>query len=241
MWDEETGLYYLRSRYYDPETCRVMTPDALDTLTASTDNLTDKNVYTYCDNNPVARNDVDGAFWNIIVGAVLGAVISAGVQIISNAIEDKPVMDGVVSAVASGAITGAVAATGIGVAGQMAVGFATGSAADLGQQLYDNEGDFGKVDYLSVAVSGGTGLISGWIGGNGLLHYKSGIMRDGARIIKVIGNVDKGMYKTAAKGFSRLTSVGTQVINTYTREGRIAAARYVTGAVASKATYNKFA
>ena len=26
-WDQETGLYYVNSRYYDPETCRFISAD----------------------------------------------------------------------------------------------------------------------------------------------------------------------------------------------------------------------
>ena len=51
--DRETGLYYLNSRYYDPEICRFLSPDSIGLVTASPLGLTDKNLYAYCDNNPI--------------------------------------------------------------------------------------------------------------------------------------------------------------------------------------------
>ena len=62
-YDTETGLYYVSSRYYDPETCRFINADTTDLITATPMALTDKNLFAYCDNNPVVRKDSGGAFW----------------------------------------------------------------------------------------------------------------------------------------------------------------------------------
>ncbi len=60
--DTETNLYYLQSRYYDSYTGRFINADDMSTVTASMDALTDKNLFSYCDNNPVMRTDEDGEF-----------------------------------------------------------------------------------------------------------------------------------------------------------------------------------
>ena len=65
-YDTDLGLYYLNSRYYDSNTGRFISPDLPDVVTATTHALTDKNLYAYCDNNPVMRIDGDGYFWDII-------------------------------------------------------------------------------------------------------------------------------------------------------------------------------
>ncbi|WP_082191072.1 RHS repeat-associated core domain-containing protein [Peribacillus loiseleuriae] len=52
MYDEETGFYYLKSRYYNPEIGRFITRDI----------VADSNMYLYADNNPVNFVDHDGAF-----------------------------------------------------------------------------------------------------------------------------------------------------------------------------------
>ena len=43
-YDGETGLYYISSRYYDPEFGRFISPDIMDVLTATSMELTDKNL-----------------------------------------------------------------------------------------------------------------------------------------------------------------------------------------------------
>ena len=63
-YSQETGFYYLQSRYYDPEVGRFISPDSTDVLTATPMALTDKNLYAYCDNNPVNRTDDGGMFWD---------------------------------------------------------------------------------------------------------------------------------------------------------------------------------
>ena len=66
-YDTETGLYYVSSRYYDPAIGRFISPDTTDILTATPMGLTDKNLYAYCDNNPVVRVDRNGQFWDYVV------------------------------------------------------------------------------------------------------------------------------------------------------------------------------
>ena len=56
-YDTESGLYYLQSRYYDPEVGRVLNADVF----ASTgQGILGCNQYAYCLNNPVALSDPSG-------------------------------------------------------------------------------------------------------------------------------------------------------------------------------------
>lgn len=60
----DTGLYYLQSRYYDPEIGRFINADAF----ASTDalGLLSTNMFAYCENNPISRFDPTGeTFWDV--------------------------------------------------------------------------------------------------------------------------------------------------------------------------------
>ena len=57
VWDEETGLYYLRSRYYDPSWGRFINSD---TLLGTAGVALSHNLFAYCNNNPVNRNDPTG-------------------------------------------------------------------------------------------------------------------------------------------------------------------------------------
>ncbi len=87
-YDSELGFYYLNSRYYDPETGRFISPDTTDILTATPMALTDKNLFAYCDNNPIMRMDIGGEVWNVIVGTVVGAAISFVSSVVSELTDD---------------------------------------------------------------------------------------------------------------------------------------------------------
>ncbi len=74
----ETGLYSLLSRYYDPVTGRFINADDTSVLTSTMNNVTDKNLFAYCDNNPIMREDQGGDRWSW--SAFFGGVaITAGV------------------------------------------------------------------------------------------------------------------------------------------------------------------
>ena len=75
-YDVETGLYYCRSRYYDPAIRRFISADDTQVLRDNLDMLGEKNLYAYCDDNPITRVDGDGQCWNIVVGAVIGAAMN---------------------------------------------------------------------------------------------------------------------------------------------------------------------
>lgn len=60
-YDEETGLYYLQSRYYDPETCRFINADDV-LFIGATGTILSTNLLSYCENNPVNSVDYFG-FW----------------------------------------------------------------------------------------------------------------------------------------------------------------------------------
>ena len=57
VYDEDMFLYYLQSRYYDPQTGRFISADAY--LVAG-DHINSTNMFAYCLNNPVMYVDPDG-------------------------------------------------------------------------------------------------------------------------------------------------------------------------------------
>ena len=64
VYDNETGWYYLQSRYYDPANHRFINADSY-ASTDSTDAIA-CNMFAYCGNNPVNRIDPRGLFWEEI-------------------------------------------------------------------------------------------------------------------------------------------------------------------------------
>ena len=69
-YDTETGFYYCGSRYYDPSLGRFISADSVGTVTLTPMSYTDKNLYAYCDNNPVMRTDNGGEFWDTFFDVV---------------------------------------------------------------------------------------------------------------------------------------------------------------------------
>ena len=67
VYDQETGLYYLQSRYYSPKLCRFISADDPGYLGADGTPIS-YNLFAYCGNNPVNRFDSTGhsweSFWN---------------------------------------------------------------------------------------------------------------------------------------------------------------------------------
>ena len=84
-FDAESGMYYLQSRYYDPEIRRFVSADNVGFLSANSAGLKQKNLYAYCENNPVVRLDNGGQFWETIFDVIsLGASI---VEVCENPID----------------------------------------------------------------------------------------------------------------------------------------------------------
>ena len=165
-YDTDLGMYYLQSRYYDAKICRFISPDYADVITATPMALTDKNLYAYCDNNPVMRIDNGGAFWHIAVGAVAGALISVVVKVVSNAIEGKSLTDGLATAMLSGAASGALASTGVGIVGMVAGNAAISMAENTANQIIENKG-FNNFDVGDMLIDGAIGGVLGALGGAG--------------------------------------------------------------------------
>ena len=63
VYDQETGLYYLQSRYYNPEIGRFINADG---FTSTGQGLLGNNMFAYCGNNPISRYDPTGSFWSEI-------------------------------------------------------------------------------------------------------------------------------------------------------------------------------
>ena len=77
VYDAETGLYYVTSRYYDPEIGRWINADTTDVLSLPYYHSGQYNLFSYCNNGPVNDRDDDGQLsWlaKIVIGATAIAV-----------------------------------------------------------------------------------------------------------------------------------------------------------------------
>ena len=74
FYDTETGLYYLQSRYYNPETGRFINADG---YVSTGQGILGGNMFTYALNNPLLYSDHSGNFAITISTAIaIGAAIA---------------------------------------------------------------------------------------------------------------------------------------------------------------------
>ena len=99
----ETGWYYLNSRYYDPEVKRFINADS--EISGANDQITGKNLFAYCFNNPVMLTDETGSWPSL--GQIFQAAVGVAVAAVAVA---AVVTAGPVLAAAVGYTSGVIAA-----------------------------------------------------------------------------------------------------------------------------------
>ena len=139
--DKETNLYYLYSRYYDPEIGRFLSADRPDYL--EPESINGLNLYAYCNNNPVMYCDpsghsvtVAGIIIGIIIGAIIGGLIGGTIA-------------GVTAALNGASIGGIIASTLLGILFGALIGAMIGAV----------------VVVLSPAIGAGASAIAALVGG----------------------------------------------------------------------------
>ena len=161
-FDTETGLYYLGARYYDPEVGRFINADSTDVVTTTLTDFTDKNLYAYCDNNPITRKDDGGEFWHIVAGAVIGGIASAVVEIVKNPNDIN--WASVAKEVIVGAATGALSASGLPVGVVVAANAGISAAESVYNDLTDGEKDSVGEIISNATVDAGISALFTYVG-----------------------------------------------------------------------------
>jgi RHS repeat-associated protein len=155
-YDSEINMYYLNSRYYNPEIGRFINADG---LLGELGNIQSTNMYAYCANNPLLYIDEDGEFWHLIGGFVVGAAIGGVTQIAMNIITGNKWNDDLSGAVIGGGVAGLLTASG---AGFLSMSIYTGLATSTGNQLQDNgfnPNDWNMAEFATEVFI--TGLLAG--------------------------------------------------------------------------------
>lgn len=203
-YDEELGMYYLNSRYYDPEVGRFISPDTTDILEVQ-DDLYDKNLYAYCDNNSVMRIDSSGAVWHLAVGAVVGVatqfVADVGIGLATGSSFGEVISSLSLVDYAAAAIGGAIAASGIGFAGAVVANATLGGTTYLANCSYKGV-KANKKDFIASTVIGGVAGAIGGPGANG--KNMRGVYSRSKQVINATKSVRKqAMYKAKVTGIKQ--------------------------------------
>jgi RHS repeat-associated protein len=132
--DAESGLIYMRARYYDPRTAKWISRDPVEAIT--------REAYGYAGNNPLHFTDPTGLYWG-------EGVVNKAKEIGGDVVEWADRNSGTIATVAS------VASFAVPGAGLVAVGFGAWSA-------YSNmrEGDYVGAGLDAVGVLAGAGSIA---------------------------------------------------------------------------------
>ena len=192
-YDQETGLYFLQTRYYDPETGRFISQD--DVTYLDPEHINGLNLYAYCMNNPVMMTDPDGTLPKWLKWLVGGLVLLATAVLTVATV-------GIGGAIA-GAFGGGLAASIIGGAvGGAITGAIAGFGFSLGTQIIENGFD---IDWKQVGIDTLIGVVSGAIAGGifGGLKFVNAAQ-------KVAGSINK-LSEAQTKMFSKMLKTSPQV------------------------------
>ena len=162
-YDTETELYYLTTRYYDPEVCRFISADVYMTTGQG---VLGGNMFAYCGNNPVCRYDDGGEFWHLVIGAAVGAAISFVSSVVTDLVAGEEVnwkLAGI--SAASGAVSGLLAATGVGLAGQVVGNAVISGVTNVITQIATKPAN--KFSWSELGSEIAAGAVSGLVGGKG--------------------------------------------------------------------------
>ena len=204
-YDTETGLYYLITRYYDPETGRFISADSIEYLNPET--LGGLNLYAYCGNNPVMAIDPDGTklkWWQNLLIAIGGIVIIAALAVTT--VVTGGAAAGLIGAIAVGALKGALIGAAVGVAFGAGIGYAVGGIDGLWTGL--------AIGFTGGALIGA--VIGGAVGGLNFGTFSSKAALN-SHYMKH-GKEFEGLFKSAkeySKGAKYVIKNGTKISYSY--------------------------
>lgn len=153
FYDNETGLYYVSSRYYDPETCRFINADG--EISGTGEYVQGYNLFAYCMNNPVNMSDPDGNWPKWATKLVAAVAVVAVVAVVA-----------AITVATAGAGT-AIACIAVGAAKGAAIGFAVGAVTGAATSVISNRVKTGswKGSGKAALEGGADGALSGAITG----------------------------------------------------------------------------
>ena len=178
-YDQETGLYYLQTRYYDPKVRRFLNADDASVLTKDPEQLTEKNLYAYCDDNPVMYRDDAGMFvitstaiTLAVAGGIINSIISWGAAKATGQTFGKRDL---LIAFAAGCISG----SGTLIESELIAAVAGAVVCGVGTAIINkNNGDDRKQYMLKGCIAGGLTLLSPCT----LINIKA-VATDGVKVI----------------------------------------------------------
>ena len=146
-YDEESKLYYLQTRYYDPKVGRFLNIDSLDY--ADPETINGLNLFTYCGNNPVMNVDPEGTWSWKGFGMIMAAIAIVAVVAVATAVTAGAAAAAIAGA--AGFTTLGVEAVGVTVATAALAGGLAAGTGEIVNQVADKGAE--NINLGSVAIS----------------------------------------------------------------------------------------
>jgi RHS repeat-associated protein len=171
--DTESGLTYLRARYYDSTSGRFTSQDPVPGALSMPGT---QNGYNYVNNNPTNLSDPSGEFPTVVIGAIIGSVAGAVTNGITYAFTThnfnlRDLGANVAGGAVSGGISGACLGSGVGLLLGTGCGGASGLLGDFVTQRLDTQEG---VDLGHVGVAAAAGALGGALGNVGAANINKG-------------------------------------------------------------------
>ena len=160
-YDTETGLYFLQTRYYDPEVGRFLNRDSVQY--ADPETINGLNLYAYCLNNPVEYVDPTGSdpqWWQWLLFGIGAVLVAASIIALPFTAGGSGLISAIITGAAKGALIGAAVGSGIGIAGGAIYSGVTGS--DMGESILSGFLMGFGIGAVVGAVIGGAAGAHGW-------------------------------------------------------------------------------
>lgn len=179
-FDSDTNLYYLISRYYDPEIGQFISPDNFEYI--GFESISGINLYAYCSNNPVNSFDPNGhiviSVSTILIAAGIGALAGAIIGGVAGGINAAATHSNVGVGIVVGALGGGIMGAGAGVASLFLAPVIAGEGiifiATTGGTLFGTSVSTGLAIGIGIGASAGAGVVGG-----GLTDLLSQVFNDG--------------------------------------------------------------
>lgn len=193
-YDAELEMYYLQSRYYDPQIGRFINADSqFDTYAGALG----CNLFAYCANNPIAYKDDtgEGLLLAMAIGFAVGALVSGVAKVYQNYKSGQKWWKGLAISMLAGGVGGAISCISIPGVSTWVCAAAFGAAGNLTTKLI--LGEIKSIGDLTSALA--AGAVAGLLGNASAKLLSKGVT-------KYFGTLTKAKQKAFLSNVGKITN-----------------------------------
>ena len=187
-------VYYLQSRYYNPQWGRFLNADLPEIAQQSKDEINGLNLFAYCCNDPVNNSDPTGFFpfiASLIIGAIVGIMVLYFVDDIYNMVNNKSQWwkpTSTVSEYVASGFLGAISTLSLSKKSVVIISSVVSGATYIANCIEKGN----KIDIVKLLLSLAIGAFCGAISEGGMaLKNKLGIIKTSENKLKTLCSIKK--------------------------------------------------